>query len=88
MIYDGPLDERALAYLYHVLIPRDLCRLERSVEYRLSKRGKDIVTLRFGLVDRWPRTLDETAEILGTTREKVKAEERAALDFLRRVLPL
>jgi RNA polymerase primary sigma factor len=49
----------------------------------LAPRDREVVELRFGLIDGQARTLDEVAQVLGITRERVRQIEGRALDRLR-----
>ena len=45
---------------------------------RLSERERQVMTLRFGLLDEQDHTLEEVSKTLGVTRERVRQlEERA-----------
>ena len=50
----------------------------------LSEKEREILTLRFGLGDDTPRTLRESGEALGISRERVRQIENQALTKLRR----
>ncbi|HET7327550.1 MAG TPA: sigma-70 family RNA polymerase sigma factor [Nocardioidaceae bacterium] len=50
----------------------------------LTERERNVLSLRFGLVDGRPRTLEQLGEIFGVTRERVRQIEVKALDKLRR----
>jgi RNA polymerase primary sigma factor len=67
-------------------------RRHRSVELseailRLNPRLQRVLTLRFGLDGRPPRTLEETGVDLGVTRERVRQLETRALQELRASAP-
>jgi len=49
----------------------------------LSDREKTIITLRFGLLDREPCTLQDLGRIFGISRERVRQLEKRALSKLR-----
>lgn len=49
----------------------------------LSPREQDILTLRFGLVDDTPRTLEEIGQRYGLTRERIRQIESESLKKLR-----
>jgi RNA polymerase primary sigma factor len=57
--------------------------LLRQVLNKLSKREKKIIELRFGLDGEGPYTLDETGNILGITRERVRQIQNSALKKLK-----
>ncbi|MGQ9615818.1 MAG: sigma-70 family RNA polymerase sigma factor [Spirochaetota bacterium] len=57
--------------------------LLRQVLNKLSKREKKIIELRFGLDGEGPYTLDETGNILGITRERVRQIQNSALRKLK-----
>jgi len=50
---------------------------------RLTSRERDVIVLRFGLLDNNPRTLQETGKILNMTRERARQIEAQALARLR-----
>ena len=56
--------------------------LERLVD-ELPGRGGRVLTLRFGLGDGRPRTLEEVGRELGVTRERARQLEAEALRALR-----
>lgn len=49
---------------------------------RLSPRDREVIELRFGLVDREPKSLEEVGRLLGITRERVRQIEERALTCL------
>jgi RNA polymerase primary sigma factor len=49
----------------------------------LSRREREVLTLRFGLDNTAPRTLEEVSQYLGVTRERVRQIETRALGKLR-----
>ena len=50
----------------------------------LSEREREVISLRFGLGDGRPRTLEQLGDVLGVTRERVRQIEIKALAKLRR----
>jgi len=54
-----------------------------SVLHTLSDREKDVIRLRFGLVDGQPRTLEEVGRKFGVTRERIRQIESKTLSKLR-----
>jgi RNA polymerase primary sigma factor len=54
-----------------------------SVLTTLSDREKDVIRLRFGLVDGQPRTLEEVGKKFGVTRERIRQIESKTLSKLR-----
>ena len=52
----------------------------------LSGNEREIITLRFGLDDREPQTLDTIGRKFGVTRERIRQIEAKALDKLRNVI--
>lgn len=50
---------------------------------QLEPKAAEIMTLRFGLGDGEPRTLEETGEIFGVTRERIRQIESKSLKKLR-----
>lgn len=58
----------------------------RKAVQELPARLAQVLTLRFGLADGRPRTLDEVGRVLGVTRERVRQIERQALQKLRHTM--
>jgi RNA polymerase primary sigma factor len=54
-----------------------------SVLHTLSRREKEVIRLRFGLVDGQPRTLEEVGRKFGVTRERIRQIESKTLSKLR-----
>ena len=54
-----------------------------SVLHTLSTREKEVIRLRFGLVDGQPRTLEEVGRKFGVTRERIRQIESKTLSKLR-----
>jgi RNA polymerase primary sigma factor len=54
-----------------------------SVLHTLAEREKDVIRLRFGLVDGQPRTLEEVGRKFGVTRERIRQIESKTLSKLR-----
>ncbi len=57
----------------------DMARAIGSALGRLSEREQRVITLRFGLEDGNPRTLDVIGQITGVTRERVRQIEQKAM---------
>jgi RNA polymerase primary sigma factor len=57
-------------------------RLEKLID-TLAPREAKIISLRFGLADGRPRTLEEVAQQLRLTRERIRQLERQSLAELR-----
>jgi RNA polymerase primary sigma factor len=49
----------------------------------LSDREAGVVTMRFGLSDGQPRTLDEIGKVYGVTRERIRQIESKTMSKLR-----
>ena len=49
----------------------------------LSERERMVITMRFGLEDGHPRTLEEVGRVLGVTRERIRQIESKTLAKLR-----
>jgi RNA polymerase primary sigma factor len=54
-----------------------------SVLGALSEREAGVVSMRFGLADGQPRTLDEIGKVYGVTRERIRQIESKAMSKLR-----
>jgi RNA polymerase primary sigma factor len=54
-----------------------------SVLHTLSEREKKVIQLRFGLLDGYPRTLEEVGREFGVTRERIRQIESKTLSKLR-----
>jgi RNA polymerase primary sigma factor len=54
----------------------------------LSESEKTILTLRFGLDDKEPQTLDTIGQSFGVTRERIRQIETKSLEKLRRIVEL
>ena len=52
----------------------------------LSESEKRILTLRFGLDDKDPQTLDTIGRSFGVTRERIRQIEAKSLEKLRKIL--
>ncbi len=52
-------------------------------EEALSEREAGVVSMRFGLTDGQPKTLDEIGKALGLTRERIRQLEKQSLSKLR-----
>lgn len=57
-------------------------RIDELLE-KMSPREKEVLSLRYGLIDRTTHTLKEVASKFGITRERVRQIENAALCKLR-----
>ena len=64
---------------------RCAARPSPSPSQALTERDRQVLVLRYGLVDEEPRTLEEIGTRLGLTRERVRQIE---LDSLRRLANL
>lgn len=58
-----------------------------SVLRNLSARERSVLSVRFGLEDGRPRTIEEVGAIFGMSRDEVRAIEAAALRKLRHPEP-
>ena len=56
----------------------------QSVLGTLSEREAGVVSMRFGLTDGQPKTLDEIGKVYGVTRERIRQIESRAMSKLRR----
>ncbi len=57
----------------------------RAALRELSEKERWVVSLRYGLDDERPRTLDEVGRLLGLTRERIRQIEKEALGNLRQL---
>jgi RNA polymerase primary sigma factor len=55
----------------------------RSVNDTLSERESGVVSMRFGLTDGQPKTLDEIGKVYGVTRERIRQIESKTMSKLR-----
>ncbi|HGE73079.1 TPA: sigma-70 family RNA polymerase sigma factor [Candidatus Poribacteria bacterium] len=60
--------------------------IEKLLEENLKEREKEIISLRFGLKDDIPRTLEQIGEMYGLTRERVRQIEEEAIKKLRKAV--
>jgi len=73
----------------HAVVPSDAVAfrlLQESLEHLLhdlSERERQVIVLRFGLVDGVPRTLEEVGQAFGVTRERIRQIESKTLMKLR-----
>lgn len=58
-------------------------RLRKSITDTLTDREKEIITLRYGLNDRPPKTQREIADMCGISRSYVSRIEKRALEKLK-----
>lgn len=61
----------------------NMAELKKSLQ-ELNDRDREILVMRYGLVDNEPKTLGEVAEKLGLSRERVRQIEERAVNLLRR----
>jgi len=62
-------------------------RLNHLME-RLVPREQAVLRIRYGFYDQVPRTLAETGQFLGVSRERVRQIEKGALEKMRRLIEL
>jgi len=62
-----------------ILLQRQL----ESVLHTLSEREKEVIQLRFGLIEGHPQTLEEVGRQFGVTRERIRQIESKTLSKLR-----
>ena len=55
----------------------------REVLTDLTERERKILSMRFGLEDNIPHTLEEVGKVFGVTRERIRQIEAKALDKIR-----
>ena len=91
---DAPMDEGEDSYLGDIIqgeeaLPEEEASrqlLKEQVEdilRKLTERERDILTMRYGLKDDRPRTLEEVAKYFGITRERIRQIETRILRKLR-----
>lgn len=57
-----------------------------TMEKHLSKREQEILRIRYGLEDGKPKTLSETGDLIGVSRERIRQIEKRALQKLKLML--
>jgi len=62
---------------------RDLKKQMQEIVKTLPERDRNVLTLRFGLYDTEPHTLEEVGEILGVSIQRIRQIEAKALTKLR-----
>jgi RNA polymerase primary sigma factor len=80
-------DETAIDTAFRSVVRNEI----ESILDTLTEREKDVVMLRFGLVDGLPRTLEEVARHFNVTRERIRQIEQKSLKKLKhpsRIRPL
>ncbi len=61
-------------------------RIATLIEKHLSRREQEILTIRYGLKDGRHKTLAETGQIIGVSRERIRQIEKRALQKLKLML--
>lgn len=69
---------------YEVGLALMKAQVRAVVAGELDEREAGIISLRFGIGDGEPRTLDEIGQVYGVTRERIRQIERKSMDKLRR----
>jgi RNA polymerase primary sigma factor len=66
----------------------DINKFERVSDWLagLSENERKIITMRFGLEDKEPQTLDTIGRSFGVTRERIRQIEAKSLEKLRKML--
>ncbi len=67
-----------------IISKKVLFRELREILKELSPKEERVLTLRFGLEDNYPRTLEEIGEIFNLSRERIRQIEEKALQKLRK----
>ncbi len=75
--------QHELDYLRVGVAKELLCEDVEKVMEKLSDQQREVLRLRFGLDDGTTRTLEEVAEVFGTTRDEIRRIETKALHLLR-----
>ena len=57
--------------------------IDSSCAAAFSKRRSGVVSMRFGLTDGQPKTLDEIGKVYGVTRERIRQIESKTMSKLR-----
>lgn len=79
---DGLADPRAIDP-FEAVAARELTEIIGRLVAQLEPRAAEIMTLRFGLDGEDVRTLEETGEVYGVTRERIRQIEAKSLKKLR-----
>ncbi len=77
------IEDESITNPYNEIILTTLQDTIEKIFTKLSNREKKILQLRFGLEGDIPHTLEETGNILGITRERVRQIQKKALKKLR-----
>ncbi len=75
--------DRAIDIAGDAVLSADVQALRRAMNYNLSEKEKGVIAKRFGLNNQIPMTLDEIAQDMGLTRERVRQIEIASIKKLR-----
>lgn len=73
------LSDEADEYVSSVLLQEQL----HAVLDTLSERESGVISMRFGLTDGQPKTLDEIGKVYGVTRERIRQIETKTMSLLR-----
>ena len=75
--------ESTEGFVLNTVINEQLRNELESILSRLDKREQEVIRLRYGFDDNYPRTLEEIGNIYGLTRERIRQIESKALRKLR-----
>ncbi len=78
------LEQTGLPDADELLLRESFSRALADALSELPSRERQVLELRFGLIDDQPKTLREIGEIMGLSRERVRQIESRSLDKLRR----
>lgn len=93
---ETPIGERGESYLGDFIESKEAVNPRKIASYnmfreqmlealdRLPEREREVIKMRYGLVDGCPHTLEETGYIFNVTRERIRQIENKALTCLKR----
>lgn len=93
---ETPIGERGESYLGDFIESKEAVNPRKVASYnmfrqqmlqaldKLPEREREVIKMRYGLVDGCPHTLEETGYIFNVTRERIRQIENKALTWLKR----